>query len=47
MRAISTEKQMWEYLKGPKKEKRRTRDGYEYNYAEGGMIYPDASGQCL
>ena len=33
---------MWEYLKGPKKEKRRTKDGFEYNYAEGGMIYPDA-----
>ena len=42
LRTISTEKQMWEYLKGPKKEKRRTKDGYEYNYAEGGMIYPDA-----
>jgi len=42
LRTISTEKQMWGYLKGPKKEKRRTKDGYEYNYAEGGMIYPDA-----
>ena len=39
---IRTEKQMWEYLKGPKKEKRITKDGYEYNYAEGGMIYPDS-----
>jgi DNA (cytosine-5)-methyltransferase 1 len=41
-RTISTEKQMWEYLKGAKKEKRRTTEGFEYNYAEGGMIYPDA-----
>ena len=42
LRTISTEKQMWEYLKGAKKEKRRTQDGFEYNYAEGGMVYPDA-----
>ena len=41
LRTISTEKQMWEYLKGAKKEKRRTK-GFEYNYAEGGMIYPDS-----
>lgn len=39
---ISTEKQMWEYLKGAKKEKRKTQDGFEYNYSEGAMIYPDA-----
>lgn len=32
----------WEYLKGAKKEKRMTKDGYEYNYAEGSMIYPDS-----
>ena len=32
----------WEYLKGAKKEKRTTKAGYEYNYSEGGMIYPDA-----
>lgn len=31
----------WEYLKGSKKEKRKTKDGYEYNYSEGSMIYPD------
>lgn len=42
LRTISTEKEMWKYLKGAKKEKRRTRDGFEYNYAEGSMIYPDA-----
>lgn len=31
----------WEYLKGAKKEKRKTKDGFVYNYSEGGMIYPD------
>lgn len=36
------DKSKWEYLKGAKKEKRKTRDGFEYNYSEGGMIYPDA-----
>ena len=39
---LSTEKDMWEYLKGAKKEKRRTKDGFEYNYGEGRMIFPDA-----
>ncbi|WP_179354606.1 DNA (cytosine-5-)-methyltransferase [Winogradskyella vidalii] len=32
----------WKYLKGAKKEKRTTKEGFEYNYSEGGMIYPDA-----
>ena len=32
----------WEYLKGAKKEKRKTKEGFEYNYSEGGMTYPDA-----
>lgn len=32
----------WEYLKGSKKEKRKSRSGHEYNYAEGSMIFPDA-----
>jgi DNA (cytosine-5)-methyltransferase 1 len=32
----------WAYLKGSKKEKRITKEGFEYNYSEGGMIYPDA-----
>lgn len=32
----------WEYLKGAKKEKRTTKEGFQYNYSEGGMIYPDA-----
>ena len=32
----------WEYLKGSKKEKRKTKGGFEYNYSEGAMIYPDA-----
>lgn len=32
----------WEYLKGPKKEPRKTREGFTYNYSEGGMAFPDA-----
>ena len=28
-------------MKGPKKEKRVTKDGFKYDYAEGGMIFPD------
>lgn len=31
----------WEYLKGPKKEPRKTREGFVYNYSEGGMAFPD------
>jgi DNA (cytosine-5)-methyltransferase 1 len=31
----------WKYLKGAKKEKRTTADGYEYFYSEGGMTFPD------
>lgn len=31
----------WKYLKGAKKEKRITKSGFEYNYSEGAMIYPD------
>ncbi|MBL4649624.1 MAG: DNA (cytosine-5-)-methyltransferase [Aureispira sp.] len=32
----------WKYLKGSKKEVRKTKEGFEYNYSEGGMIFPDA-----
>ena len=31
----------WKYLKGPKKELRKNSNGFEYNYSEGGMIFPD------
>jgi DNA (cytosine-5)-methyltransferase 1 len=31
----------WDYLKGAKKEKRITSAGFEYNYTEGAMIFPD------
>jgi DNA (cytosine-5)-methyltransferase 1 len=31
----------WIYLKGPKKELRKNDSGFEYNYSEGGMIFPD------
>lgn len=32
----------WNYLKGSKKEIRKSKDGFEYNYSEGGMVFPDA-----
>jgi len=32
----------WKYLKGAKKEIRKNANGFEYNYAEGGMIFPDS-----
>ena len=32
----------WVYLKGAKKEIRKSKTGFEYNYSEGGMIFPDA-----
>ncbi len=31
----------WKYLKGAKKEMRKNASGFEYNYSEGGMIFPD------
>lgn len=31
----------WEYLKGAKHETRKTKDGFEFNYNEGGMAFPD------
>ena len=31
----------WFYLKGAKKEMRTNSQGFEYNYSEGGMIFPD------
>jgi len=32
----------WMYLKGAKKEIRKKADGFEYNYSEGGMAFPDS-----
>ncbi|MEC5158376.1 DNA (cytosine-5-)-methyltransferase [Chryseobacterium sp. MP_3.2] len=32
----------WKYSKGAKKEMRKNADGFEYNYSEGGMIFPDS-----
>jgi len=32
----------WIYLKGPKKEMRTNAQGFEYNYSEGGMVFPDS-----
>jgi len=31
----------WKYLKGPKSEMRKTPEGFEYHYSEGGMAFPD------
>ncbi len=31
----------WEYLKGRKRENRKAKNGYEYLYSEGGMVFPD------
>jgi DNA (cytosine-5)-methyltransferase 1 len=31
----------WKYLKGAKKEVRKNGEGFEYNYSEGGMVFPD------
>lgn len=35
----------WEYLKGSKKEIRKTKAGFEYNYSEGSMVFPDSLDQ--
>ena len=37
-----TDESKWEYLKGAKKEKRKSKTGFVYNYSEGSMIYPDS-----
>ncbi len=34
--------QEWLYLKGAKREKRITKDGFEYDYSEGPMKFPDS-----
>lgn len=37
----SSELEKWSYLKWPKKEIRKTADGFEYSYSEWWMIFPD------
>lgn len=32
----------WKYLKGSKKEERITKEGFEYFYSEGSMVFPDS-----
>lgn len=32
----------WEYLKGSKRELRTTKEGFQYHYSEGSMVFPDA-----
>ncbi len=40
---ISEEKlSQWTYLKGAKKEERKSTSGHVYHYAEGAMVFPDA-----
>lgn len=36
------EEEKWKYLKGAKTIQRKTKEGFAYNYSEGGMIYPDS-----
>lgn len=33
----------WQYLKGSKSEVRTTSEGYQYNYSEGSMAFPDST----
>lgn len=37
-----SDKKRWEYLKGGKKEERKSKGGFEYSYSEGPMIFPDS-----
>jgi DNA (cytosine-5)-methyltransferase 1 len=39
---INGDVERWEYLKGSKKEIRKSSQGFEYNYSEGKMGFPDA-----
>ncbi len=41
----NTDLPKWEYLKGAKKEIRKTKAGFEYKYSEGSMVFPDALDQ--
>lgn len=36
------DKHKWQYLKGGKKEKRKSKSGFEYEYSEGPMVFPDS-----
>ena len=36
------DEERWKYLKGGKKEARKSKDGFEYDYAEGPMAFPDS-----
>ena len=37
----SEDLEKWEYMKGSKNEMRQTREGYQYNYTEGAIPYPE------
>jgi DNA (cytosine-5)-methyltransferase 1 len=36
------DEEKWSYLKGAKKEVRKAKNGFKYNYSEGRMVFPDA-----
>lgn len=36
-----SDKKKWEYLKGGKKEERKSKSGFAYAYSEGPMVFPD------
>lgn len=38
----NTDLKQWRYLKGAKKEPRKTKDGFSFMYSEGAMIFPDS-----
>ncbi|MFZ2039006.1 MAG: DNA (cytosine-5-)-methyltransferase [Minisyncoccia bacterium] len=38
----NVDKKRWEYLKGGKKEARKSKSGFIYNYSEGPMVFPDS-----
>jgi DNA (cytosine-5)-methyltransferase 1 len=40
-KTITTEKELWQYLKGSKSIAKVSQEGFKYNYSEGRMIYPD------
>ncbi len=39
---LEKDQHKWNYLKGAKKETRKAKNGYEYTYSEGRMVFPDA-----
>ena len=42
MRPSEKQKEKWSYLKGAKAEPRESKSGYNYDFKEGAMIFPDS-----